>query len=311
MRPGTNHLNRQMTLASKIYIEGHGLHTGKTVRLEIHPAPANTGIWFQRFDVVGAQPVAAQWSNVTSTELSTTIGSGNNKVSTIEHLMAAFVGLGVDNALVRVSAEEVPILDGSAAPFVRAIEKAGMVRQDAYRRQFVVKECFEVRVGERFVRIEPASRQKIICEIQFGSRAIGRQIFEFVPSRSAFLSLAQSRTFCHVKEVEAMRKAGLALGGSLENAVVVDDDSVLNEEGLRSRDEFVQHKLLDAIGDLGLLGGEIIGKITLHKAGHSLHAAFMNELMKRRSEFLSVVESIDFGVNDSADLSNRLAHVFG
>jgi len=312
-------MDRQATVARPIYLEGVGLHSGKTVKLEISPGGVNSGIWFQRTDSEGAQPVAANYTNVSSTDLSTTIGSGSNKISTIEHLMAAFAGLGIDNAHVRVSSEEIPILDGSSAPFVAAIQEAGIQKLNGYRKQFVVREAFEVRSGDRFIRVEPSGRQRFSCVIEFGSSVIGRQTCEYQSSQAAFTRLCEARTFCHVNEVEAMRKVGLALGGSLDNAVVVSDSEVVNAEGLRSHDEFVRHKLLDAIGDLALLGGELVGKITLHKAGHGLHAQFMNELMKRRSECLAVVEGAEFGLpTDEVDelpaskgLTSGLTQLFG
>jgi len=307
-------MERQATVAQPIQLKGIGLHSGKTVELELLPAGVNSGIWFQRTDHAGAQPVAAHYSNVSSTDLSTSIGSGGNKVSTIEHLMAAFAGLGIDNVMVRVSGEELPILDGSSAPFVAAIRTAGIRKLDGYKKQFIVREAFELRSGDRYIRVEPASRQRFSCIIEFGSSVIGRQTCEYQSSRTAFTRLCEARTFCHVNEVDAMRKVGLALGGSLENAVVVSDSEVVNAEGLRSHDEFVRHKLLDAIGDLALLGGELVGKITLHKAGHGLHAQFMNELMKRRSECLSVVESAEFGATTSEVqdfAAANLTQVFG
>ena len=280
----------QSTVRRKVKFVGMGLHTGRPVMLEILPAAAGTGIVFQRTDSATAVATPATIAHVANTELSTTIGVGASSVSTIEHLMAAFSGLGIDNALVRIDGPEVPILDGSAAPFVDKLLAAGLTKVEGVRKLLLVKDTFEVRDQGRLMRIEPSTRLRFHSEIDFASQAIGRQALDFTFSRSSFLELCESRTFCHVKEVEAMRAVGLALGGSLENAVVVTDTDVMNAEGLRSPDEFVRHKLLDCIGDLALLGAPLVGHITTVKAGHGLHARFMQELMSRQSELLTVVE---------------------
>lgn len=281
----------QSTIRRKIQISGTGLHSGLTVAVEILPAPAGTGIVFERSDLPHAKPILATAHNLVSSELCTSISNGEATVSTIEHLMAAFVGLGIDNAVVRIDAAEVPILDGSAAPFVDQILAAGICKVDGFRRLFVVREAFEIRDGARLMRIEPDEKLRFDCNIDFASsKAIGRQSLDFTFSRSAFLSLCDSRTFCHIREVDAMRAAGLALGGSLANAVVVNDDAVVNPEGLRNPHEFVRHKLLDCIGDLALLGAPLVGKVTLVRTGHAMHARFMQELLRRKDELLSVVE---------------------
>jgi UDP-3-O-[3-hydroxymyristoyl] N-acetylglucosamine deacetylase len=219
--------------------------------------------------------------------------------------MAAFAGLGVDNALVKIDGPEVPVMDGSASPFVDKILVAGLAAQDAQRRYFVVREAFEFRSGDKWIRVEPAQQTSFTMEIDFKSRAIGRQSFGFTQDREAFLDLAACRTFCHINDVNAMRRAGLALGGSLENAVVVSDDEVLNPEGLRFNDEFVRHKILDCVGDLALLGGPIIGKVTASKSGHGLHAAFMRAVWANRGEVLAIVE--DLGVRRSEQKSANAA----
>ena len=258
--------------------------------MEVIPAPADTGIVFERVDLPGTPSIKAVASQITSTELSTTIGQGAVTVSTIEHLMAAFAGLGIENAIVRVDANELPIMDGSAAPFVEGLIAAGLSKVDGFRRVFVVKKAFEVRDGDRLVRVEPADVTSFDCEVEYRSAAIGRQTLDVELTPSRFLDLCGARTFCHLGEVEAMRAQGLALGGSLENAVVVTDTSVVNSDGLRYADEAVRHKILDCIGDLALLGAPLIGRITLVKNGHGLHARFMKELLARRDELLAVVE---------------------
>ena len=306
----------QSTLRTKISLNGIGLHSGHKIRLEILPADANQGIVFRRIDLAGAEPIKASVTNVSSTELSTRIGHGENNVSTIEHLMAAFAGLGVDNAIVHVDGPEVPIMDGSAAPFVDQILVAGIVKVNGYRRLFIIKDALEIRDGDKLMRIEPSDRLEFRCSVDYGAGVIGRQELDFTFSRSSFLDLCESRTFCHLKEVNAMRQAGLALGGSLDNAIVVTDTAVMNPEGLRYNDEFVRHKLLDCIGDLALVGAPLVGRITLNKAGHALHARFVAELMRRKAELISVVEIGSFrnrrpAMPDSAAAMVAAAAIYG
>lgn len=300
--------DKQHTVARRVELSGIALHSGKIVRMEILPAAVNTGIVFKRVDLPGMPSVLAHVSNIQSTDLNTTIALGDAKVATIEHLMAAFAGLGIDNALVKIDGPEVPVMDGSAAPFVERIVVAGIASQDAQRRFFVVREAFEFKIGDKLIRVEPSLSTQYEMQIEFKSKAIGRQSFRFDMDREPFMQVAGCRTFCHINDVNAMRRAGLALGGSLENAVVVSDDEVLNPEGLRFDDEFVRHKLLDCVGDLYLLGGPIVGKITAYKSGHGLHAGFMKAVWARRNEVLAVVE--DLGIrrgNKSAAFAGAIA----
>ncbi len=306
----------QSTLRRKVRFVGIGLHSGRSVSVEILPARANSGIVFHRTDAPLSAPILAVAANITNSELSTTIGHGGHAVATVEHLMAAFAGLGIDNALVRIDGPEVPILDGSSAPFVDALLAAGVSKVDGYRRLLVIKEAFEVRVGDRVMRAEPASRLRFQCQIDYPSAAIGRQNLELTFSRSSFLELCESRTFCHVNEVDAMRAHGLALGGSLDNAIVVNDTTVMNAEGLRTSDEFVRHKLLDCIGDLALLGAPLIGRISLEKAGHAVHAKFMHELLARKVDLIAVVEIGAFrdkkpAMSDGAQALAAAAAIYG
>lgn len=281
--------HHQGTLNRKVKFAGVGLHTGRIVNLEIVPCFDNTGIVFQRTDSETAKPVKAHPFNVTSTDLSTSIGSGESKISTIEHLMAAFAGLGIDNVLVLVDSPEIPILDGSSAPFIDKFMETGIERQESLRPRLVVKEAVEIRNGDQFIKIEPADGLSYHCSIDFkNSKAIGKQTTELKFNEENFLKLAEARTFCHIDDVNAMREVGLALGGSLDNAIVVDNDSVMNAAGLRNDNEFVEHKLLDCIGDLALLGGEIVGKVTLNKAGHKLHTQLASELLKNQETYISV-----------------------
>ncbi|MBP6217821.1 MAG: UDP-3-O-[3-hydroxymyristoyl] N-acetylglucosamine deacetylase [Oligoflexales bacterium] len=281
----------QGTIAKAAHFAGVGLHSGKLVNLSIHPQAPDTGIIFQRTDLLHSILIPAHPDQVVSTQLCTTLGHGTIQISTVEHLMAALFGLGIDNALVRVDSEEIPILDGSAAPFVDRISEAGIQVQPAKRRWLYPHESFEVRNGDQFMRIDPldamgrreSEKHPILdleCSIDFPSRAIGKQKVSLRFSEEEFLKLAEARTFCHADSVQAMRKQGLALGGSLDNAVVVNDSTVLNAEGLRSEDEFARHKLLDAIGDLALLGARLAGKITIYKGGHSLHVQFVKKAIE-------------------------------
>lgn len=273
----------QGTVARPIQFVGVGLHSGSLVNLEVIPQGPNTGILFERTDIFAA-PILACPANISSTMLSTTIGKSPNSIATIEHLMAAFWGLGIDNALVRVSAQEIPILDGSAAPFVDKFSEVGLQIQHIPRSIIVLPEAFEITDEDKFIRYEPPTDSDkphldIQCSVDFPSTIIGKQSLEFRYSEEVFLKISEARTFCHLDSIKIMRAQGLALGGSLDNAVVVDNEKVLNTDGLRYPDEFVRHKLLDFFGDIALLPGTLAGKVTLCKNGHSLHAKFTKKIM--------------------------------
>ena len=294
----------QTTLAKAVHLEGHGLHSGLKATIRIEPAPAGEGITFRRRDR-GARTVKASAENVTATELSTCLGQGSDSIATVEHVLSALYGLAVDNARVICSGPEVPILDGSSQPFVEGILDAGLVKLNAGRRYYVVKREFQMRDGERFIKVEPHHRFAVKYGIDFETSVIGRQTIEFTHSMSEYRKVALARTFCHRKDVEAMWQAGLARGGSLANAVVVDDEKVLNEEGLRSNDEFVRHKLLDLIGDFALLQAPLVGKVTVEKGGHALHTRFVRELMQYRKDLLAVVEpATSFAGEEEAAAAN-------
>jgi len=280
---------KQNTLKDTVSFQGQGLHSGKATQMNIRPAPAGYGIKFIRIDQSLTSIIEAQAGNITKTELCTTLGNGSESISTIEHLMAAFLGLGIDNAMVEIDATEIPIMDGSALPFAEGFLKVGLEELDQPRKSLVVKKTFEFHDDDRSVKIEPSDHPSYQCSIDFGKGFIGRQSIDFKLTQENFLELANARTFCHINEVNYLKSVGLALGGSLENAVVVTDDGVMNEEGLRNKDEFVRHKLLDCIGDLFLLGAPIIGRITVIKPGHGLHAKFMQEVLNRKDELFTVV----------------------
>lgn len=277
---------QQKTLKHSVEIKGKALHSGRLVKLSIHPATADTGIVFCRTDSSIRSPILAHATNISSTELSTSIGEGPSSVSTIEHLMAAFYLLGIDNAYVEVDGPEIPILDGSAAPFISHLMKSGLTSLPASVMVYKVIAPFEFSMGESLLKVEPAQKFSARCTIDFDREVIGRQTASFSSHDDNIQSLVESRTFCHINDVNAMRRRGLALGGSLENAVVISDTDIINEEGLRSGDEFAKHKLLDLIGDLALLGRPLIGKVTAFKPGHTVHANFMWELLSDKDNYL-------------------------
>ncbi|MBA49227.1 MAG: UDP-3-O-[3-hydroxymyristoyl] N-acetylglucosamine deacetylase [Paracoccus sp.] len=262
----------QATLKKTVRLDGVGLHSGAPARLEMHPAPAGHGIVFRRVDLATARDIPARWDNVIPSKLCTLLeGEGGVTLSTVEHVMAALVGTGIQNLLIEVDGPEVPILDGSAAPFVRAILRAGIALQNTPLRAIRVLRPVEVREGEAFARLSPADHLEIEFQIDFTDAAIGRQEKRLDMANGAFLrELADSRTFCRQSDVEAMRRNGLARGGSYLNAVVVDGADILSPGGLRHADEAVRHKMLDAMGDLALAGAPLLARYTGHRAGHAM-----------------------------------------
>ncbi len=263
----------QNTLIRSVTFTGVGLHSGAPVTMTVHPAAEDHGICFRRTDVVtGDAQVPAQWDAVVPSRLCTLVANAAGvSVSTIEHIMAALAGSAIHNALIHIDGPEVPILDGSAAPFVSGFLDAGIVAQGAPVRAIRVLKAIEVREGEAVARLEPSDMLEIAFQIDFAEAAIGRQDKVLNMANGAFVrELSDSRTFCRNAEVVAMRERGLALGGTLENAVVFEGDKVLSPGGLRYADEPVRHKMLDALGDLALAGGPILGRYTGIRAGHAL-----------------------------------------
>lgn len=263
----------QNTLIRSVTFTGVGLHSGAPVTMTVHPAAEDHGIWFRRTDVVtGDAQVPAQWDAVVPSRLCTVVANAAGvSVSTIEHIMAALAGSAIHNALIDIDGPEVPILDGSAAPFVSGFLDAGIVAQGAPVRAIRVLKAIEVREGEAVARLEPSDMLEIAFQIDFAEAAIGRQDKVLNMANGAFVrELSDSRTFCRNAEVVAMRERGLALGGTLDNAVVFEGDKVLSPGGLRYADEPVRHKMLDALGDLALAGGPILGRYTGIRAGHAL-----------------------------------------
>jgi len=276
----------QHTVAGPAIFAGVGVHTGAHVRVAIRPAMVNSGIVFVRTDVRDMDNrVAVSGSAVTKTQLGTVIeNAAGATVSTIEHLMAAFCMLGVDNAIVELDGPEVPIMDGSAEPFVQIIDRVGVRRQESARRYIEIIDVIEVVDGDKRATLSPSNGFEVAFEIAFSTPTIGRQRVDMAMDEQTFRKeIANCRTFGFVAEVEALRAMGLARGGSLENAVVLDGDRVLNPEGLRRPDEFVRHKALDAIGDLYVLGAPIIGRFEGVYAGHGINNLLVRALMNKPS----------------------------
>lgn len=273
----------QITLSRPLDFAGIGLHLGQPVHMVVHPAPADHGIVFRRIDLPGAPRIAALWDRVEVSPLMTRIGGdGGASVSTVEHLLAALAGCGVHNALVDLDGPEVPVMDGSAAPFVRAIVDSGLAWLDAPLWAIEILDEVEVVRGAASARLSAAPSLQMEFFIDFTDRAIGRQSKRLSLANGAFVrELSDSRTFCRQADVEAMRAAGLARGGSLENAVVVDGARVLTPGGLRYPDEAVRHKMLDALGDLALAGAPILGLYTGIRAGHAVTNALLHALFSR------------------------------
>ncbi len=274
----------QVTLARPVSLEGVGIHTGQVTRLTLRPAAANAGIRFLRTDVTDRDPaIAATAEAVCGVRLGTVIGNADGvTVSTVEHLVAAFCGLGVDNVLVEIDGPEVPIMDGSGQAFVAAIDEAGRKEQTARRRFIEILETVSVEEDGKSASLTPADSFEVAFEIDFDSLAIGRQSLELAIDEMSFRDeLAACRTFGFLHEVEALRQAGLARGGTLENVVVIEGDRIVNPEGLRRADEFVRHKALDAVGDLYLLGSPLLGRYEGVCSGHGLNNALARAVLAR------------------------------
>ncbi|QJD29529.1 UDP-3-O-acyl-N-acetylglucosamine deacetylase [Methylococcus geothermalis] len=276
---------KQRTLKNVIRATGVGLHTGEKVYLTLRPAAPNSGIKFRRIDLAEPVVIDARPDNVGDTTLSTTLVKGDVRISTVEHLLSAFAGLGIDNAYVDVSAPEVPIMDGSAGPFVFLIQSAGVQEQEAPKQFIRIKRPLQVEDGDKWARFEPHDGFKVTFTIAFDHPVFDKdsQTASVEFSSTSFVKeIARARTFGFMRDIEMLRKNRLALGGSMDNAIVVDKFRVLNEDGLRSGDEFVKHKILDAIGDLYLLGHSLIGSFTGYKSGHGLNNHLLRELLKTR-----------------------------
>jgi len=292
-----NNVSRQKTFHCTVSVRGIGLHSGRRVEMSLGPAPADAGITFERVDLPGRPELAARPKNVFSSRLCTVLGADGIRISTVEHLLAALYGLGVDNARVLLDAEELPILDGSARPFVRLAREAG-IRELRQRRTFLrIKKARDVADGDRTFRVAPARSLSVECALDFDHPLVSGQQHRFVPRNGNFEhEIAPARTFGFLKDVGALKEAGLARGGSLDNAVVIDQFSILNPGGLRFPDEFVRHKVLDILGDLALLGCPLLGKVQAHKSGHGLH----HRLIRKLTETPGCCQRVQMGPDGQA-----------
>ncbi len=292
----------QCTINNIIHYVGIGLHSGRSVAMNLYPAPPNSGICFVRKDVDPADAVIhASWTNVVDTRLCTVLGNEHGvTIGTVEHLLAAVRSCGVDNLLIEISADEVPILDGSCAPIVEIIKQAGISSQRVPRFGIRIERRIEVRQGERFAILEPSSVPRISVEIDFDSAAIGSQCLSVDLVDNVFEDeIAPARTFGFAEELSQLRAQGLALGGSMRNAILLDGNRIVNEDGLRFDDEFARHKILDCIGDLALAGAPIFGHLHTHKPGHRLNQALLREMFAQQKSwskrpYEELMQDIDF-----------------
>ena len=295
---------KQRTLKSSVRTTGIGLHGGGKVYMNLRPAPVNSGITFRRVDLDEPVAIPAHAFNVTQTTLGTSLENRGVRVSTVEHLMAALAGLGVDNAFVDLTAGEVPIMDGSSAPFVFLLQSAGIEEQNAPKRFLRIRKPVEVRDGDKWVRFVPHNGFRLNLEIDFDHPVLRRrrQHASLDFSTASFLrEISRARTFGFLSEIESLRERNLTLGGSMDSAVVLDDYRVLNEDGLRFQDEFVRHKILDAVGDLYLAGGCFIGEFSGYKSGHHLNNRLVRALLERSD----ACEEIEFNDPRRSPVSYR------
>ena len=293
---------KQRTLKNVIRATGVGLHTGEKVYLTLRPAPSDTGIIFRRIDLPEPVDIRACPENVSDTRLSTTLECNGARVSTVEHLMSAFAGLGIDNAYVDLTAAEVPIMDGSAGPFVFLVQSAGIAEQSAPKRFMRIKKKIRLEEGDKWACFEPFEGFKVSFAIEFDHPTFrnSTQNASVDFSTTSFVrEVSRARTFGFMGDLEALRAAGLARGGGLDNAIVLDEYRILNDDGLRYEDEFVKHKVLDAIGDLYLLGHPLIGAFSAHKSGHSLNNRLLRELVMNQGAW----ELITYNENDEAPIA--------
>ncbi|MDR2195722.1 MAG: UDP-3-O-acyl-N-acetylglucosamine deacetylase [Gallionellaceae bacterium] len=275
---------RQRTLKNPVQVTGVGLHTGERVDLALRPAPVDSGIIFRRVDLAPAVEIRAEAHAVKDTRLSTCMEANGARVATIEHLMSALAGLGVDNAIVELTSAEVPIMDGSAGTFIFLLQSAGIAEQSAPKKFIRILKPMEIHDGDKWVRFDPFDGYKLSFQINFSHpvfTATKQDVVVDLGEDSYIREVSRARTFGFMQEVEALRAQGLALGGNLDNAIVMDEYRVINPDGLRFEDEFVRHKVLDAIGDLYLLGHPVIGQYTAYKSGHALNNALARALIAR------------------------------
>ncbi len=291
-------MHLQRTINKEINCINIGLHSGRKVVMKIKPADADEGVIFVRSDLANRVEIKASYNVVCDTTMATTIGSNGSAVSTVEHLMSAFCGMGVDNAIVEVNGPEIPIMDGSALPFVELLKDVGTRTQGKCKKLLIITGTTTVSDGEGCASLSPSPEFKITYKIDFKHPIIGEQSYDMTFSDVNYeRDICAARTFGFLRDVEYLQARGLALGGSLKNAVVLDDTRILNKEGLRYPDEFVKHKILDAIGDLSLLGMPIIGHFTAYKSGHKLNNMLLKELMLRTENWKVVYHDDEDSLN--------------
>jgi UDP-3-O-[3-hydroxymyristoyl] N-acetylglucosamine deacetylase len=302
----------QRTLAKKVEVTGIGIHSGKKVTMTLHPAQEDFGVQFRRTDLAGAVPLKATAETVGATENNTTIGHGQNSVHTVEHLLSVFYGLGINNVYCEIDGPEVPIMDGSGASFVFLLKETGISTLNKSKKFLVVLEPVRVEVEDKWATIEPSSKLIIDSTIVFAHPVIKteRKVFEF-SCENYINEVSRARTFGFLKDVDMLKRKGLIKGGSLDNAVILDDFKVMNEEGLRFTDEFVRHKILDTVGDISLLGHEIAGKITTYKSGHNLHNLLCRKLLATPSAYeIVTASSLEREAVEAFNLPSALAPAF-
>jgi len=287
----------QRTIKKPVHCSGIGVHSGKEVNLTISPAPINHGIKFKRIDLPVSPCIPALFNMVVDTSLATVIGHDGCIVSTIEHLMASFAGLSIDNALVELDAYEMPFMDGSAGPFIDLLKQAGVMDLGGPRSFFIIKEPIELKQNGKSVAIYPYPAYKITCTIEFDNPVINTQTYSVETSDHTFVcEICRARTFGFQQEYEYMKRVGLARGASLDNVVAINGNAVLNPDGLRFPDEFVRHKILDCIGDFSLLGMPLFGHVILNKSGHAFNHAFLKQFFKQKNAWETRT------INDLSDL---------
>ncbi|MBN2033878.1 MAG: UDP-3-O-acyl-N-acetylglucosamine deacetylase [Deltaproteobacteria bacterium] len=281
---------RQRTIKNEVSCTGIGLHSGQLVNITLKPEPPDYGISFIRKDILSHPVIRVNSDSVVGTNLSTTIGNNGFRVSTVEHLMAAFFGLGIDNARVELDGPEVPIMDGSAGPFVFLLKSAGFKEEKVPKRFIIIREPLQITDGGRSISIFPSNELKISYTIDFSHPLLRDQSYEHRFSGKDFVKeISRARTFGFLRDIETLRANGLAMGGSLDNAIVIDDFRILNEDGLRYKDEFVRHKILDFIGDLAIIGCPVIGHFVVNKSGHSLNQGMLKKLLGSRDHWESLI----------------------
>ncbi|MCB0394233.1 MAG: UDP-3-O-acyl-N-acetylglucosamine deacetylase [Bdellovibrionales bacterium] len=282
----------QRTLRQSVEVNGIGLHSGKPASVVLRPAPPGSGVHVERVDLESRPSATAHFNNVHATARATTIGNEYFTAATVEHCLSVFSALRIDNAIVELRGPEVPIGDGSAAPFLTAVKSAGVVEQEDARRYFFIKEPVRMDSGDSYAYVVPYNGLRITCTIDFPHPSIGKQTIDIDVNEYNFeTEIAKARTFGFLHEVEKLKAQGLVQGASLENAIGLDANGILNPEGLRYADEFVRHKVLDALGDLTTLGAPLLGHLVLYKAGHDL----MNKFVRRVKESTSAYEIVELG----------------